>query len=135
MLSLLACGAGKLRQARKAAHRIQVVTDAAVDTTTTLYHDGVIDKEYTNKIAHILLKVNDGNRVLINKAEAATADTPGVRADLLAQLRVVESAVKELKDAGVLGIKSKNGSLAFESAINALDSSIAIIQAALSGGK
>ena len=73
--------------------------------------------------------------MLIDKAEAATADTPGVRTDLLAQLKVVEDAVKELKAAGVLGIKSKDGNMAFDAAIAALDSAIAIIQATLSGVK
>jgi hypothetical protein len=130
-----ACGGDKIREARKAAYRIQVVTDAAVDTTTTLFHDGVIDKARTNQIAKALLKVNSGNKVLIDKAEAATADTPGVRADLIAQLKVVEDAVKELKATGVLGIKSKDGSLAFDSAISALDSAVAIIQVALAGVK
>lgn len=134
-LSMLAqaCDSNKLREARKAAYRIQVVTDAAIDTTATLFHDGVITKEKTNQIAKVLLKVNTGNAVLINHAEAAVADTPEVRADLIAQLRVVEEAVKELKAAGVLGIKSANGSLAFDSAIRALDTSIAVIQSAMAG--
>ncbi len=137
LLALFAqgCSPNKIREARKAAHRIQVVTDASIDTTATLFHDGVLDKGRTNQIAHVLLKINSSNRVLINKAEIATADTPSVRADLLAQLRVVEDAVKELKALGVLGIKSKNGELAFDSALSALDTSIAVIQAALSGGK
>jgi len=137
VLSLFAgaCSPNKLREARKAAHRIQVVTDASIDTTSTLFHDGVISKEKTNLIARALLKVNSGNKVLIDKAEAATADTPEVRADLIAQLKVVEDAVKELKGLGVLGIKSKDGSLAFDSAINALDASIAIIQSVMAGGK
>jgi hypothetical protein len=130
-----ACNENHIREAKKAAYRIQVVTDASIDTTATLFHDGVIDKSKTNQIAKALLKVNTGNKVLIDKAEAATADTPGVRADLLAQLKVIEDAVKELKAVGVLGIKSKDGSLAFDSAMAALDSSIAIIQATLSGGK
>lgn len=134
-LSMLAqaCDSNKLREARKAAYRIQVVTDAAIDTTATLFHDGVITKEKTNQIAKVLLKVNTGNAVLINHAEAAVADTPEVRADLIAQLRVVEEAVKELKAAGVLGIKSANGSLAFDSAIRALDTAIAVIQSAMAG--
>ena len=127
--------ANHIRDAKKAAYRIQVVTDASIDTTATLFHDGVIDKAKTNQIAKVLLKINSGNKVLIDKAEAATADTPAVRSDLLAQLRTIEDAVKELKAAGVLGIKSKNGSLAFDSAISALDTSLALIQAALSGGK
>lgn len=131
----VSCSPNHIREARKASYRIQVVTDAAIDTTATLFHDGVIDKAKTNQIARILLKVNSGNKVLIDKAEAATADTPGVRADLLAQLRVIEDAVKELKAVGVLGIKSKDGSLAFDSAIAALDTSLAIIQVTLSGGK
>ena len=127
------CDSNKIREARKAAYRIQVVTDAAIDTTATLYHDKVIDQAKKNQIAQALLKINDGNAVLIAKAEAATVDTPGTRADLIAQLRVVEDAVKGLKAAGVLGIKSKSGELAFNSAMAALDSSLAIIQAALGG--
>lgn len=137
VLSLFAtaCDKNQVREAKKSAYRIQVITDAAVDTTAALFHDGVIDKAATNKIARALLKVNSGNRVFINKAELAPADTPGVRADLLAQLRVVEDAVKELKAAGVLGIKSKDGSLAFDSAVAALDTALALIQTALAGGK
>lgn len=129
------CSPNHLREARKAAHRIQVVTDAAIDTTATLYHDQIIDQAKKNQIARILLKVNTGNRLLIEKAAAAKADTPEVRADLLAQLKIIEGAVREAKDAGLLGIHSKNGALAFESALNALDSAIALIQVALSGGK
>lgn len=135
LFSLTACNENHIREAKKAAYRIQVVTDAAIDTTATLYHDQVLSKAKTNQIAKALLKVNTGNKVLIDKAEAATADTPGVRTDLLAQLRVIEDAVKELKAQGVLGIKSKDGSLAFDSAIAALDTAIAIIQATLAGSK
>jgi hypothetical protein len=129
------CSPNKIREARKSAHRIQVVTDAAIDTTATLFHDGIIDQAKKNQIAQALLKVNTGNRVLIEKAAAATSDTPAVRADLLAQLKVIEDAVRDLKAAGILGIKSKNGTLAFESSLNALDAAIALIQAALAGGK
>jgi hypothetical protein len=137
VLSLFAsaCDKNHIREARKAAYRIQIVTDAAVDTTATLFHDGVIDKAKANQIAIVLLKVNVGNKVLIDKAEAATADTPEVRAGLIADLRVIEDAVKELKAVGVLGIKSKDGTLAFDSAVRALDTALAIIQANLAGGK
>ena len=137
VLALLAqaCAPNSIREARKAAHRIQVVTDAAIDTTATLYHDQVIDQTKKNQIALILQKVNNGNRVLIDKAAAAQADTPEVRADLLAQLKVIEEAVNELKGAGVLGIHSKNGTLAFDTAISALDASIALIQSVLAGSK
>jgi len=126
-----ACGGNQIREARKAAYRIQVVTDAAIDTTATLYHDGVIDQAKKNQIAQALLKVNSGNKILIDKAEAAKEDTPGVRADLIAQLRVVEDAVKGLKETGVLGIKSQSGELAFNSAVSALDAALAIIESAL----
>ena len=125
------CGPNKIREARKAAYRIQVITDAAVDTAATLYHDGVISKERTNQIAKVLLKVNEGNRILIEKAGSATVDSPALRSDLLAQVRLIADAVKELKAQGLLGIKSKNGELAFASAINALDSALAIIEVAL----
>ncbi len=135
LLSASACNENHIREAKKAAYRIQVVTDASIDTTATLFHDKVIDKAKTKQIATILLKVNSANKVLIDKAEAATTDTPGIRADLIAQFRAIEDAVKELKAAGILGIKSKNGSLAFDSAIAALDSALAIIQATLAGGK
>lgn len=131
VISLTACGPNHIREARKSAYRIQVITDAAIDTTATLYHDGVINQAKNNEIAQALLKINSGNKTLIDKAEAAQADTPGVRADLIAQLRVVESAVKELKAAGVLGIKSQSGELAFQSAVTALDSALAIIQSTL----
>lgn len=129
-----ACGGDKIREARKAAYRVQVVTDAAIDTTATLFHDGVLDKAKTNQIAKVLLKVNAANSVLIEKAASATADTPATRASIIAQLRVVEDAVKELKALGVLGIKSKDGSLAFDSAIRAIDTALAVIESALAGG-
>ena len=129
-----AFGPNKLREARKAGHRIQVVTDASIDTTTTLFHQHLITTEKKNQIVLILQKVNDGNRVLIQKAQLAQSDTPEVRQSLLVQLKIIEDAVKELKDAGVLGIKSQNGTLAFESAMSALDTAIAIIQSSLAGG-
>lgn len=134
-LPQMGCGGSAIREAAKASHRIQVVTDAAIDTTATLFHDHMIDTAKKNQIVLALQKVNRGNRVLIDRAKAATADTPEVRADLLNQLKVVEDAVKELKDLGVLGIHSKSGELAFSSAIAALDSSIAIIQSVLIGRK
>ena len=135
VLALIAaqCGGSKVREARKAAYRIQVVTNAAVDTTAELYEAKVLTREKTNQIARLLLKVNDANRVLIDKAGAATEDTPAVRSDLLATLRIIQDAVRELKNLGVLGIKSQSGELAFASAMTAMDSSIAIIRTVLSG--
>lgn len=124
----------RLREARKAAHRIQVVTDGLIDTTTVLYHDNVINTDKKNQVALILLRINTGNKVLIDKAEAATADTPEVRASLLTQLRLIEDGIKALKAAGVIGLRSTNGQLAFDSGISALDGAIAIIQTKLSGG-
>ena len=47
LLSVTACNDNHIREARKAAYRIQVVTDASIDTTATLFHDGVITKEQT----------------------------------------------------------------------------------------
>lgn len=123
----------RVREARKAAYRIQVIVNAATDTTAELYEAKVLSREKTNQIARLLLKVNDANRVLIDTAGAATVDSPAVRSDLLETLKIIQVAVRELKDAGVLGIKSQNGELAFSSAMAALDTSIAIIQTALSG--
>lgn len=131
LLSTTACDKNHIREARKAAYRIQVITDAAIDTTATLYHDHLINQEDKNKIAQALLKINSANRVLIDKAEAAREDTVGVRTDLIAQLRVIESAVKDFKATGALGIKSQSGELAFQSAMSALDSALAIIQTVL----
>ena len=51
-----ACGGNQIREARKAAYRVQIITDAAIDTTATLFHDGVLTKEKTNEIARALLK-------------------------------------------------------------------------------
>lgn len=127
------CGGSKVREARKAAYRIQVVTNAAVDTTAELYEAKVLSREKTNQIARLLLKVNDANRVLIEKAGAASEDSPAVRSDLLATLRIIQDAVKELKAVGILSIKSQSGELAFASAMSAIDASVAIIEVALSG--
>lgn len=130
-----ACDSNKIREARKAAFRIQVVTDASIDTTAALFDRKVITKEQTVKIAQALLKVNHANRVLIERAASMTEDTAANRAALLGTVREISGAIKELKDAGVLGIKNPDGSAAFDAAVAALDTSLALIEAALAGGK
>lgn len=129
-----ACDSNKIREARKAAYRIQVVTDAAVDTTSSLFERKVITKEQTSKIANALLKVNHANKVLIEKAAGMTEDTAGNRAALFATVKDISAAIKELKDAGVLGIKNPDGSAAFDAALAALDTALALIESSLSGG-
>lgn len=129
-----ACDKNKIREARKAAFRIQVVTDAAVDTTASLFDRGVIDKPQTSKIAQALLKVNHANRILIERAAAMTEDTAANRAALFATVRGISSAIAELKAAGILGIKNPDGSAAFDAALAALDSALAILEATLAGG-
>lgn len=129
------CDKNKIREARKAAYRIQVVTDAAIDTTASLSERGVITKAQTLKIAQALLKVNTANRVLIERAANMTEDTAANRAALFNTVREISGAIKDLKDAGVLGIKNPDGSAAFDAAIAALDTSLALIEAALAGGK
>lgn len=120
-----------LRESRKAAHRIQVAVDSATDTTAVLYHDQIITQEKKNAIVKILMKVNAANRVLIDKAAAATADTPSLRAELLTALSQIESALAELNAAGVLGIKTKEGQLAFETVLQTMTASINIIKGVL----
>jgi len=134
LVTQTACDKNKIREARKAAFRIQVVTGASIDTTASLFERGVLSKEQTNKIAQSLLKVNHANRILIEKAAAMTEDTAGNRAALFATVRDISAAIKELKDAGVLGVKNPDGSLAFDSAIAALDTALALIEASLAAG-
>jgi hypothetical protein len=129
-----ACDSNKIREARKAAFRIQVVTDAAVDCTAALFERGIIDKQQTSRIAQALLKVNHANRILIDRAANMTEDNATNRAALFATVREISEAVKELKASGVLGIKNPDGSGAFDSAVAALDASLALIEAALAGG-
>lgn len=129
------CDKNKIREARKAAYRIQVVTDAAIDTTASLSERGVITKAQTLKLAQALLKVNTANRVLIERAANMTEDTAANRLALVGTVKEISSAIKDLKDAGVLGIKNPDGSAAFDAAIAALDTSLALIEAALAGGK
>ena len=135
MAAQAACDSNKIREARKAAFRIQVVTDAAVDTTAALFERGVIDKAQTSKIAQGLLKVNHANRILIDRAAAMTEDTSANRAALFATVRDISAAVAELKAMGILGIKNPDGSAAFDAAMAALDTSLAVIEASLAGGK
>lgn len=132
-LSLFAasCGPKKLREARKAAHRIQVVVDAATDSLVVLHSKGFVDDAKTRTVAVALLKVNEANAVLIAHAKAATVDDAPTRAALLNDLQAVIQAVEALKAAGILGIKSETGSLAFESAVNALNTSIEILRGVL----
>lgn len=131
VVSQISCDKNKIHEARKAAYRIQVVTDAAIDMTATLSDHGVITKPQTLKIAQALLKVNTANRVLIDRAAAMTEDTTANRAALVGDVRAVASAIKDLKDAGVLAIKNPDGSAAFDAAISALDTSLALIETAL----
>ncbi len=126
-----ACSPQVLRESRKAAHRIQVGLDGMTDTTAVLYHDKIITTDKKNVIVTLLIKANTANRKLTDTAAAATADTPELRRNLTDTLTEVENIVKELKAAGLLGIKSKDGNLAFDLALNTLDASIAIIKGAL----
>jgi hypothetical protein len=128
------CDKNRVREARKAAFRIQVVTDAAVDTTASLFERRVITKEQTSKIAQALLKVNHANRILIERAAGMTEDNATNRAALFATVREISGAIRELKDAGVLEIKNPDGSAAFDAAVAALDTSLASIEASLAGG-
>lgn len=133
LLSATACEKNKIREARKAAFRIQVITDAAVDSTAALFERGTITPQQTKAIAGLLLKVNHANRILIDKAAAMTEDTPENRTTLIQTVRLISDAIKELKDGGILGIKNPDGSAAFDAAIRALDTSLAAIEAALAG--
>jgi hypothetical protein len=132
-LSLLAsaCDPKVLRESRKAAHRIQVTIDASIDTLTVLHSKQLVSDAQTKTIALALVKVNDANGVLIAHVKAASSDTPQTRQQLLADLQDIVKSVEALKATGILGIKSENGSLAFESAINALLASIEILKGAL----
>lgn len=133
LLAILCAGCDPkvLRESRKAAHRIQVTIDGMTDTTAVLYHDKIITTEKKNAIVKLLIKANDANRKLIDKAAAATADTPELRRSLTDTLTEVENIVKELRAAGLIGIKSKGGDLAFDLALNTLDASIAIVKGAM----
>lgn len=133
LLSASACDSNKIREARKAAFRIQVVTDAAVDTTSAMFARGTITPAQTKTIAQALLKVNHANRILIDKAAAMTEDTPGNRAALVGTVREISTAIQELKAAGILGIKNPDNSLAFDSTVAALDTALAAIELALGG--
>lgn len=135
LMAQAACDKNKIHEARKGAYRIQVVTDAAIDTTASLLERGVISKEQTLKIAQALLKINTANRVLIERAASMTEDTAANRAALFATVREISGALQDFKNAGVLGIKNPDGSAAFDAAVAALDTSLALIEAALAGGK
>jgi hypothetical protein len=126
-----ACDPKVLRESRKAVHRIQVTINAAVDTLTVLHSKGLVTDAKTKEIALALVKVNDANGVLIAHVKAASSDTPQTRQQLVADLQDIVKSVEALKATGILGIKSENGSLAFESAINALVASIEILKGAL----
>jgi hypothetical protein len=129
-----ACDKNKITEAKRAAFRIQVVTDAAVDTTSAMFERGTITPTQTKTIAQALLKVNHANRILIDKAAAMTEDTAENRAALVVTVRQISDAIKELKATGILGIKNPDSSLAFDSTIRALDVALAAIEVALSGG-
>lgn len=132
-LSLFAasCSPSKIREARKAAHRIQVTIDASTDSLISLHNKHIVSDAKTRQLALGLQKANNANSVLIAHAKEATADTPATRQQLLTDVQGVIDAVRELKDAGILGIKSENGTLAFDAAINAMETSVQIIKGAL----
>jgi len=126
-----ACDPKVLRESRKAAHRIQITIDAAVDTLTVLHSKQLVSDAQTKTIALALVKVNDANGILIQHVKAASSDTPQTRQQLLSDLQDIIKSVDALKATGVLGIKSESGSLAFETSVNALLASIEILKGAL----
>ncbi len=129
-----ACDKNKIHEARKAAFRIQIVTDAAIDSTAALFEQKVITPAQTKAIAQALLKVNHANRILIDRAAEMKEDNRANRAVLFQTVRQISDAIKELKAAGILGIKNPDGSAEFDATVAALDTALAAIEVALSGG-
>lgn len=126
-----ACDKDKVHAAAKAADQIQIVTDKGLDTTSELLHANIITKAKAREITLAIQKIHEANGALINLAAGMAADTASNRCALAAQLQLVLDALKELKATGVLGIKSANGSLVFDTMINGLKTDIGVVAAAL----
>lgn len=131
MVSSTGCDAKKIRQARKAAYRIQVIIDSAVDSIDKLNQRGVLSNADTLVVAKLLKNVNGANKVLIERAAAATEDTPAVRTDLLNLFREVSKTVALLRQHRILNIKDPEVAAALDAALAALDISLAAIELAL----
>lgn len=126
-----ACDKDKVHAAAKAADQIQIVTDKGLDTTAELLHANIVTKAKAREITLAIQKIHDANGTLINLVAGMTADTASNRCLLAAQLNLVLDALKELKATGVLGIKSANGSLVFDTIVNGLKTDIGLVAAAL----
>lgn len=120
-----------IHKAAAAANTIQTVTDTAIDTTAQLYHDKVIEKAKAHLITLAIQKIHNTNGVLITTARSLTADTPEARCILSNTLLLIVGDIQALKDAGVLGIKSVDGVLVFDTLISGLKADIQIVAAVL----
>lgn len=124
----------QVRKARESAHVVQVTIDASVDSLVALHSKKKPNGELyvsdpdTLRYAQFLTKVNDANKVFIASAKNAKDLDVSTKSILLTDLQDVINAVGELKASGILGVKSETGELAFQTAINTLDSSLKILK-------
>lgn len=119
------------QRAAVAASNIQTVVDKAVDVTLQLFHDGLLPKAKAHTVGLILQKTNAANQILINTARSMNVDSATNRCILADQLLLVANGVKELQEAGLLGIKSKTGELVFDTLLSSLIADIKIVAAVI----
>lgn len=127
-----ACDKNKLREGRKATHRIEVVTGTAIDAIVAFRAQGVITEEQQREIAEVLLEVNTDNRVLIDIVSQASTWDANTKAAVIAQLRMIVDAVARLQEVGALHIKNPDSIAKFNALIAAIKSALAVLQGVVS---
>jgi len=119
LLLTIACDS-KIREARKATHRIQVVTDAGIDALVEWKAQGKITQADQVAVARVMLEVNTANRELIENVKPGTAWDPTVAASVRVKMAAVADAVTRLGNAGLLHIKNEQSKQVFDGIMNAL---------------
>jgi len=126
-----ACDQNKLKEAAKAADRIEIVSTSAIDTIIAFQAQNVITRDQEKAIASILLDVNTADAELIRSVRAATTWDEPTRQAVVRILGDITAAVARLNDAGLLHIHNADAQAKFTAIVAALQSALAIIRGAL----
>lgn len=131
LLTAAACDKNKLREARKAADRVEILTTAGVDSIIAFEAQGVITKAQERELAMILLDVNAGNTELIRLVKDATVWNESTRTAVIRQLRLITDSVTRLSATGVLHIKNPQSKAKFDTLIQSIRSALAVLEGAV----
>ncbi len=117
-----------LREARKASHRIEIISSAAIDTIVEMEATGKITKDGEKAIARALLDINSIDRELITISENATEWDTATRTAIVGKLELLVAAIARLDSAGVLHIKNLEAQQTFRGILQSIQAALKIIQ-------